>query len=340
MRARLANRHRMRTLSAMADNHTCRICCHSSTGPVYTVHEHMFGTGDPFSYFQCGQCGARQLVLVPRELNKYYPDTYSSHRQGLSGGLRAKVRRLRDAAHLRLRLLGTPLALVVPDTSLAAFGRLRPRLHLHHRVLDVGCGAGAVLHRLDELGFLHLTGVDPFIPDNVASQNGRVRIWKARLEELTNDTDSWDLIFVNHVIEHVDDSIGLLKTIAGRLAERGKCLIRTPIADSWAAAHYGPYWVQHDAPRHLLIHTERSIEVAASLAGLKVVDSWYDSTDFQFWGSEIYRQGKALIEHPIWTHAPGLKAILSPRSLLGRVRAAWLNRRRRGDQACFVLARP
>jgi hypothetical protein len=97
--------------------------------------------------------------------------------------------------------------------------------------------------------------------------------------------------------------------------------------------------VQHDAPRHILIHTERSIEIGASLAGLKVVDSWYDSSEFQFWGSDLYRQGKALMQQRIWTNGLGLKATLSPRVLLGRVRATSLNRRRRGDQACFVLVR-
>ncbi len=273
----------------MADTPTCRICGHATTGSVYTVQERMFGTRDPFSYFQCARCGARQLLQVPPNLGKYYPLTYESHQERPTGSLRIAARRLRNAAHLRLRLLGAPLAWAMPDTSLAALGRLRPHLERTHRILDVGCGSGTVLRRLAELGFLHLTGIDPLIPEELASQFGSVRIRKARLEEFPKDGGGWDLILVNHVIEHVEDSIGLLRRIADLLCRHGRCLIRTPIADSWAAAHYGPTWVQHDAPRHLLIHTERSLGIVANLAQLRVVDSWYDSTEFQFWGSELYR---------------------------------------------------
>src|SRR5438477_109584 len=119
----------------MADTHTCRICGHPSTVSVYTVRERMFGTGDPFDYYQCARCGARQLVRVPRDISRYYPDTYESHRQRTAGRLRNEIRSLRNAAHLRLRFFGAPLAWAVPDASLAAIGRLRPHLGRHHRVL-------------------------------------------------------------------------------------------------------------------------------------------------------------------------------------------------------------
>jgi hypothetical protein len=45
--------------------------------------------------------------------------------------------------------------------------------------------------------------------------------------------------------------------------------------------------VQLDCPRHLAIHTSRSMEQAAGLAGLTIAKTVYDSSAFQFWGSEL-----------------------------------------------------
>src|SRR5207302_3831998 len=165
------------------------------------------------------------------------------------------------------------------------------------------CGSGIELHRLAELGFRHLAGIDPFIPDTVAGRHpAGVIIHKVALENFP-ERGIADLVVANHVVEHVAAPIDFLRDIARLLAPGGRCLLRTPMADSWAAMHYGPHWVQHDAPRHIVIHTERSVAIAARQVDLRVAHAWWDSTEFQFWGSEVYGRGRSLLS-TIKAHGP------------------------------------
>src|SRR5690349_10136970 len=71
--------------------------------------------------------------------------------------------------------------------------RLKPNLvldllrasgvQIHHRILDVGCGAGMWLSSLANAGFLHLFGVDLFIAGDTNLPNG-VTIRKGQISEV------------------------------------------------------------------------------------------------------------------------------------------------------------
>src|SRR6185437_9012453 len=105
-------------------------------------------------------------------------------------------------------------------------------------------------------------------------------------------------IMFHHSFEHIEDQIGTLAEVKSKLSPNGLCLIRIPVAQ-WAWRHYGVNWVQLDAPRHFVIHTHESMIMAAEQAGLNIVNVEYDSTAFQFWGSELYRKDIPLTEgHP------------------------------------------
>jgi SAM-dependent methyltransferase len=85
--------------------------------------------------------------------------------------------------------------------------------HLPHpwagaRFLDVGCGNGAFLDRARRAGW-DVMGVDP---DPVAVQAARCRglnVQRGSIECL--DADTFDVITLNHVIEHVHDPVAVLR---------------------------------------------------------------------------------------------------------------------------------
>jgi SAM-dependent methyltransferase len=311
---------------------SCPVCGNSGASVEYIVREQMIGTNEPFPYIQCEGCGARRLVRVPADLSPYYAASYIPFDSRELSGWRAQLRRFRNAGYFHWNPSG-PIRWFRPDSVLAALARvgIRPE----DRILDVGCGSGIELHRLAELGFRHLAGIDPFVPDTLIGPHpDGVVIRKVTLEGLP-ERGIADLVIANHVFEHVAAPIDFLGGIARLLACGGRCLLRTPIADSWAAIHYGPHWVQHDAPRHLVIHTERSVAIAAEQVGLRVADAWRDGTEFQFWGSEAYQQGKSLSSTIKAYRQRGPLSIWD--TMRQRARANKLNRARMGDQACFVL---
>jgi len=308
----------------------CGICTASETLTHYEVREMMFGTGEPFPYFQCGSCGCLQLAEVPDDLSRFYPDqyyAYSTH-HSQSRGVRGRLRWERNRyAFFRRGLVGGILAAVAPYPHGGAHAWLsRNGLSRSARILDVGCGSGMLLHDLGAQGYRNLLGADPFIEREISFEGGR--ILKAPIQEVQGE---FDLIMFHHSLEHMPDQVGVLEAARARLAPDGECLVRIPIVSSFAWEHYREHWVQIDAPRHLFIHSIESMRLAAQAAGLEVVEIQYDSTELQFVGSELYRRGLPLSARDANFSRREVRAY--------QKQAERLNKAGRGDSAAFFLRR-
>lgn len=317
---------------------TCRICGHGGEAPVVRANEKMFGGGEGFEYFRCPSCGCLQIAEMPDDLRPYYGGDYYSLELDPAAKFGRGLRRWRKAFAVA-RLFDGPgwsrrlFAGRSPEPALAAIAALRPARSA--RILDVGCGGGLTLHRLHLAGFRDLLGVDPFIAADIAPGDGP-RILKA---ELGTVEGMWDIVCFHHSLEHLPDQVGALAAAAARLAPGGRVIVRLPLVSSWAFEHYGADWVALDAPRHLYLHTPGSLAIAAAAAGLEIAATAYDSSALQFWGSEQYRRGIALM-------SPRSHAIDPKRSIFSRReiaaygrRARALNAEQRGDQAAFTLRR-
>src|SRR3989304_5704603 len=111
--------------------------------------------------------------------------------------------------------------------------------------------------------------------------------------------------FLGGLFEHMDDPRSTLLHIARLLRPGHILLISLPLAGKYAWRKYESYWAQLDAPRHLFLHTEETIRLLARETGFTVREVHYDSTAFQFWGSEQYRRQiplhdqRSYLVHPI-----------------------------------------
>jgi 2-polyprenyl-3-methyl-5-hydroxy-6-metoxy-1,4-benzoquinol methylase len=317
----------------------CRLC--QSTGPHQTiaVREMMFGTREPFEYFICAACDTLQIVnaLDGEELARHYPlDYYSYEASAQSRVLRwLTMRHDRFKLHTGGGLVGVVIA-ALPAVVRAAFGDTvevigQLMIERDARILDVGCGGGALLDRLSRAGFRNLFGVDPLIAANDETPRG-VPLMKRHLHEVFGE---FDLIMFNHSLEHVPDLVAALKDAYEKLTAGGICLVRLPTTSSEAWTSYRADWLQIDAPRHIVIPSRRGMALAADRVGLRVEKTVDDSNSFQFVGSEAYQRDISMTE---------LKSYRSPATLFGskriwewEKRAERLNRQSRGDQTGFIL---
>jgi 2-polyprenyl-3-methyl-5-hydroxy-6-metoxy-1,4-benzoquinol methylase len=105
--------------------------------------------------------------------------------------------------------------------------------------LDVGCGYGKLLLRMKRDGFLNLTGVDPYIEEDIHYRNG-VKVFKKQIFELT---EQYDLIMSHHSLEHMAQPLEVLKKIYELLKPKKYAIIRIPVASSYSWRHYGVNWV-------------------------------------------------------------------------------------------------
>lgn len=310
----------------------------------------MFGTRDTFDYLECSGCGCLQLVDPPPDFSKYYPPDYYSF-QRLEPEAEPQVGRslkerfvTRQIADYRLKGKGHlgrwfesrhPYCTVMGDLPYWLKAR-DLKLRTDSKILDVGCGSGYHLLELRRQGFANLWGVDPYVASDISYKGGPT-ILKASLAEMKG---GFDLVMLHHSFEHMAQPRQVMGEVY-RLLKRGRyALIRVPLAGSYAWRTYGVNWVQLDAPRHLFLHTPRSLGALAAEAGFRVAGVVYDSTAAQFVGSEQYCRDIPLSD-------PRSFLVNPPGSLFSgeewqefEARAAELNEAGDGDQACFYLYKP
>jgi len=264
----------------------CRICSGYSAIEL-EAKEMMAGTRKSFRYFECPSCGCVQIAEIPESMDRYYKhDYYSFVVPDFSLLQRFKIRALRFidlvgglSTYLR-RLLGRHRGLAL--------------IFLYHRfardrnvyILDVGAGAGKTVRDLLEIGYKNVLGIDLFIPQDICYR-GRTLVRRC---DIFSVDGRWDIISFHHSLEHMPAQKAVLARALEILSSDGCVIVRIPIVGGYVWRHYREHWVQLDPPRHLYLHSLKSLRVVASSAGFDVSEVFYDSWGFQFWGSELYRR--------------------------------------------------
>lgn len=325
-----------------AEAAACRLC----TGPLhdrFIAHEQHLGLGEAFGYARCEACDLVQLVDEPRDMGRFYPEGYYAWTGTRVATQPAEPARTRFARRVVARALlrGGPAA--------ALARRVRPwlaadfppwlvglgdalALRRGTPVLDVGCGAGAHLRAMARFGFDRLAGVDAFLPAAREAAPG-VPIRQGTIE---TESGRYGLVMFHHSLEHMADPLGALRAARERLLPGGRLLVRIPVlGEAWR--RYRAHWVQLDAPRHRFLFGVDGFVRAAAAAGLDTVAVRWDSTAFQFWGSEQYRMGLPLVAPGSHAREPGASPFDAARIAAWQAEAERLNAAADGDQACFVL---
>ncbi|MEB2783060.1 class I SAM-dependent methyltransferase [Algoriphagus persicinus] len=206
--------------------------------------------------------------------------------------------------------------------------KLAPKYH--SKIADVGCGNGQLLYELFASGYTDLHGFDPFMEKNLAI-NTNLHLWKKPIEE---SETSFDLIMMHHAFEHMESPMETLQACYDKLNPGGKLLIRTPVTDAAIWKEKREFWVQLDAPRHLIIPSISGFEMLSRAIGFEFYDLLFDSTAFQFWGTELYERGFSL-------HQKSAADIFSKEGLANfEKKALQYNLEGKGDQVCFFLRKP
>lgn len=298
---------------------SCKFCGHSDLH-TYPAEERMFGIGGNFTYGECQKCGSLQLITIPEDLSVYYPSDYYSFSTLKKSDFKNQLLK-----KVRLRVfLATGLKSIAPIYG-SWLKKIKPSFN--SKIADVGCGNGQLLYELFASGFRNLHGFDPFMEKSVEVEKG-LSLWKKTIEE---SDDRFDLIMMHHSFEHMENPELVLKSCFDKLNPGGYLLIRCPVGDSevWKEKH--EYWVQLDAPRHLIIPTVKGLTDLAEKVGLKKDEVVFDSTDFQFWGTAIYEKGISLRKSKLGEHfsKDELAAL--------KQKALQYNQEGKGDQACFYF---
>ena len=307
---------------------SCAICGFGGPLPLFEARENMFATHDLFQYSECPSCGTLALQTPPPNMAPYYPSDYYSfgnlkEKEVVGGSVRNFVKRKVIEARLGKPVFGRSLwQKRFPDY----LEWLLPQYFtFNSSILDVGCGSGFFLLSMANAGFTNLQGIDPYNATDIRYRCG-VEILKKDLFEVS---ETYDVVMMHHAYEHMENPEAILNQVWKCLKANGIALIRIPVADAEAWKTYGPLWVQLDAPRHYYLHTVKGLRLLADRTRFKVDHILFDSYNLQFWGSELYKQGK--------------KLSVGPTAFTAGQLAAWsqnakaLNKQAKGDQLCIYL---
>ena len=138
------------------------------------------------------------------------------------------------------------------------------------RVLDIGCGDGALLVSLAARGF---TGVGTELPGRYPRRPGTPGI---TISEGTDVADlhlaagSCRLVVARHALEHLRDPAAALREARRILDPSGRLVVAVPNLASWQSRRAGAHWFHLDVPRHLVHFTPATLRALVRGAGFTI----------------------------------------------------------------------
>ena len=158
------------------------------------------------------------------------------------------------------------------------------------RILDIGAGTGDFLFVAKQNGWRTI-GVEPSDKAKAIAKNKGVSFVE-KTSEL--ESNSFDVITMWHVLEHVPDLENQIKELKRLLKPKGTLIIAVPNFKSFDAKHYGAFWAAYDVPIHFWHFSKKAIKMLFQKEGMsleKVLPMKFDSFYVSLL-SEKYKYGK------------------------------------------------
>ena len=221
--------------------------CNSENNHQFLELKDYFLTQEEFEILECNEC---KLLFTspcptPDKIGSYYKsEDYLSHnedKKGLFAKIYNKVKKINIKN--KFNIATNNQHLLTDKQSL----------------LDIGCGVGDFLLYAKENG-CNITGIEP-------SEDAR-KIAEKKLdcnilspEELQSiPDDSFDIVTMWHVLEHVADLKTEIHHLQRILKKDGRLVLALPNYKSYDAEYYKDKWAAYDVPRHLSHFSQTSIK--------------------------------------------------------------------------------
>ena len=128
-------------------------------------------------------------------------------------------------------------------------------------ILDFGCGQGEFLRCLHSSGYSNIYGFD-FDIYNEAKTDGIKFIWD--FEQLCSLGVKFDVIRLNHVIEHIPNLDLIIPQLLSLLNENGCIIGQTPNSKHYTSKIWGRFWGNYHYPYHLTIFSVVGLKIACN----------------------------------------------------------------------------
>jgi SAM-dependent methyltransferase len=233
----------------------CPLCNSENIEGWLHVPDH-FLTGEKFELVKCSRCGFLFTQDHPdtEQIGRYYETSdYISHNDS-AGGISASIYRIAREFMLKRKRK------MVRNSSGLDKGI----------ILDIGSGTGHFLSVMKKGGW-QVKGIE--INDK-AREFSKAEFGLDVLPQGSTGSlpsESFDVITLWHVLEHIQDPFSYASEIARLLKSEGVCIVALPNCGSFDARSYRELWAAYDVPRHLWHFKPDTFKLFAEQAGFAII---------------------------------------------------------------------
>jgi 2-polyprenyl-3-methyl-5-hydroxy-6-metoxy-1,4-benzoquinol methylase len=258
----------------------CCLLCGEPGAELYVgMVDWLFGVPGNWNMRQCKNCGVAWLdpQAAPEDVGKLYSRYYTHGRkipvtrldrlrQTVAECVMADLGYTCDRPKKILPRLLSSLRPLARAAELQVLGLPASDIG---ELLDVGCGNGEFIDRMRSFGW-RVSGVDPDPKAVSYAQSQGLKVFAGTISDIP-EGEQYDVITLNHVIEHAVDPVDLLLECRKRLRpDTGRLIIATPNIRSLGHRWFRSYWRGLEVPRHLVLFSLAALRECARQAGLAV----------------------------------------------------------------------
>jgi 2-polyprenyl-3-methyl-5-hydroxy-6-metoxy-1,4-benzoquinol methylase len=228
--------------------------CNNKEHENYIICKDFTVSQESFAITKCTSCDF--LFTNPRPEKKAIQDYYESQ-DYISHS---------DAANSPINILYK----LVRQFTLKSKLKLLNNLSQKKTLLDYGCGTGALLELAQSKKWA-VSGVEPNEQARkIASGKIGAQVYSSIGK--INEAQSFDVITLWHVLEHVHDLNKTITSLKSHLNKKGTLLIALPNNQSLDQEIYREQWAAYDVPRHLYHFNQLTFKKFAQKHDLRVKD--------------------------------------------------------------------
>lgn len=226
---------------------TC-LQCGGPTVAAFRVQDRNQHLSDAwFTYQRCTRCASRFLAPIPEDLGRYYRTDYPAYKVA---DLQSRMTRERCKLDL-----------------------LRPHV-ASGRMLEIGPAIGAFAKLAQESGFaIEVIEMDRDCCAYIERALGIPARHSIDAGAALLPGESFDVIVLWHVIEHLPNPLSTLTTLAAHVRPGGLLALSAPNPESLQFRLLGARWVHVDAPRHLWLIPLGVISERLELLGFELLSA-------------------------------------------------------------------